>query len=81
MVSGDSFEMQMYIQGQNNVKLNTVIIQLVRACTRFKNVERNLYFQLETSSMTSKVTGEGDDDDVDDVPKKALQFLAINSDF
>ena len=33
MVSGDSFEMQMYIQGQNNVKLNTVIIQLVRACT------------------------------------------------
>ena len=31
--------------------------------------------------MTSKVTGEGDDDDVDDVAKKALQILAIISDF
>ena len=30
--------------------------------------------------MNSKLTGEGDDDD-DDVPKKALQFSAINSDF
>ena len=33
MVSGDSLEMQIYIQGQNNVKLNTVINQLLRACT------------------------------------------------
>ena len=31
--------------------------------------------------MNSKVTGEGDDEDDDDVPKKALQFSAINSDF
>ena len=30
--------------------------------------------------MTSKITGEGDDDDVDDV-KKALKFSPINSDF
>ena len=30
--------------------------------------------------MTSKVTGEGDEED-DDVKKKALQFSAINSDF
>ena len=29
--------------------------------------------------MTSKVTGEGDDE-ADDVPKKALQFSALNSD-
>ena len=30
--------------------------------------------------MTSKLTGEGDEAD-EDVPKKALQFSAINSDF
>ena len=30
--------------------------------------------------MTSKVTGEGDEED-DDVKKKALHFSAINSDF
>ena len=30
--------------------------------------------------MNSKLTGEGDDDEAD-VPKKALQFSAINSDF
>ena len=30
--------------------------------------------------MTSKVTGEGDDDE-GEVPKKTLQFSAINSDF
>ena len=34
------------------------------------------YFQLGTSSMTSKLTGSGDDA----VPKKPLQFSAINSD-
>ena len=28
--------------------------------------------------MTSKLTGEGDDEE-DEVPKKALQFSAINS--
>ena len=32
--------------------------------------------------MTSKLTGEGDEDEEDeDVPKKPLQFSAINSDF
>ena len=31
-----------------------------------------------TSSMTSKLTGEGDEADV---PKKALQFSVINRDF
>ena len=30
--------------------------------------------------MTSKLTGEGDDDEADDVPKP-LQFSSINSDF
>ena len=30
--------------------------------------------------MTSKITGEGDEDEEEDVPKKALQFSAINSD-
>ena len=40
------------------------------------------YFQLGTSSMNSKLTGEGAAaDDDDDVKKKALQFSAINSDF
>ena len=29
--------------------------------------------------MNAKLTGEGDDED--EVPKKALQFSAINSDF
>ena len=33
--------------------------------------------QLGTSSMNSKVTGEGDEE----VKKKTLQFSAINSDF
>ena len=37
-------------------------------------------FLLGTSSMNSKLTGEGDGDDVE-VPKKTLQFSAINSDF
>jgi len=31
--------------------------------------------------MNSKLTGEGDDDDDEDVPKKPLQFSVINSDF
>jgi hypothetical protein len=32
--------------------------------------------------MNSKLTGEGDDEEEEaDVPKKALQFSAINSDF
>ena len=31
--------------------------------------------------MASKLTGEGDEADDADVPKKALQFSAINSDF
>ena len=30
--------------------------------------------------MTSKLTGEGDDEDDDDVQKKPLQFSTINSD-
>ena len=30
--------------------------------------------------MNSKLTGEGDEDE-DDVPKRALQFSAMNSDF
>ena len=31
--------------------------------------------------MTSKLTGEGDEEAADEVPKKALQFSAINSAF
>ena len=31
--------------------------------------------------MTSKLTGEGDDEEEDEVPKNPLQFSAINSDF
>ena len=31
--------------------------------------------------MTSKLTGEGDDEEEAAVPKKALEFSAINSDF
>ena len=31
--------------------------------------------------MTSKLTGEGDEAAEEDVPKKPLQFSAINSDF
>ena len=39
------------------------------------------HFQLGTSSMNSKLTGEGGGGDDGDVQKQALQFLAINSDF
>ena len=38
-----------------------------------------IYFQLGTSSMNSKVTGEGDG--AAEVKKKPLQFSDINSDF
>ena len=41
---------------------------------------RILLFLAGTSSMTSKLTGEGDAD-ADAVPKSTLQFSAINSDF
>ena len=40
-----------------------------------------MFFQLGTSSMIGPLTGEGDEDDDDEVQKKALQFSAINSDF
>ena len=47
---------------------------------KFSNKVRTNSVQfLDGNQLYDKVTGEGDDED--EVPKKALQFPAINSDF